>query len=119
MEQVKICPHLLSCYLARTLLERNQLNNMKGFLSHSVVCVAMLFMGLLAATGMMAQGKTGTTIVFDATTSHGLFASGADGADINKQYFGLVRHDISHVQILFTNEKNGELNDTGTGVFKL
>lgn len=78
----------------------------------------MLFMGLLAATGMMAQGKTGTTIVFDATTSHGLFASGADGADINKQYFGLVRHDISHVQILFTNEKNGELNDTGTGVFK-
>lgn len=63
------------------------MNNMKGVLSHSVVCVATLFMGLLAATGMMAQGKTGTTIVFDATTSHGLFASGAFGSDVTKQYF--------------------------------
>lgn len=83
---------------------------MKGFLSHSAVCVAMLFMGLLAATGMMAQGKTGTTIVFDATTSHGLFASGAGGADINTQVFSLIRHDIAHVQIFASN--NGILDNS-------
>lgn len=83
---------------------------MKGFLSHSAVCVAMLFMGLLAATGMMAQGKTGTTIVFDATTSHGLFASGARGSDINTQVFSLIRHDIAHVQIFASN--NGILDNS-------
>lgn len=86
------------------------MNNMKGVLSHSVVCVTTLFMGLLAATGMMAQGKTGTTIVFDATTSHGLFASGAGGEDINKQVFSLIRHDIAHVQIFASN--NGILDNS-------
>lgn len=91
------------------------MNNMKGVLSHSVVCVAMLFMGLLAATGMMAQGKTGTTIVFDATTSHGLFASGAFGSDVTKQYFGYLKHDISHGQVVFSNK--GEFGNDGTGLY--
>lgn len=88
---------------------------MKGVLSHSVVCVATLFMGLLAATGMMAQGKTGTTIVFDATTSHGLFASGAFGSDITKQYFGYLKHDISHGQVMLSNK--GEFGNDGTGLY--
>lgn len=91
------------------------MNNMKGVLSHSVVCVATLFMGLLAATGMMAQGKTGTTIVFDATTSHGLFASGAFGSDITKQYFGYLKHDISHGQVMLSNK--GEFGNDGTGLY--
>lgn len=91
------------------------MNNMKGILSHSVVCVAMLFMGLLAATGMMAQGKTGTTIVFDATTSHGLFASGAFGSDVTKQYFGYLKHDISHGQVMLSNK--GEFGNDGTGLY--
>lgn len=88
---------------------------MKGFLSHSVACVALLFMGLLAATGMMAQGKTGTTIVFNANTSHGLFASGAWGPNITTQYFGYLRHDISHAQVMLSNK--GELGDEGTGLY--
>lgn len=88
---------------------------MKGFLSHSAVCVAMLFMGLLAATGMMAQGKTGTTIVFDATTSHGLYTSVARAAKLSDQPFGYVRHAIAHAQIVAAND--GILKTDGSGLY--
>lgn len=88
---------------------------MKGFLSHSVVCVATLFMGLLAATGMMAQGKTGTTIVFNANTSHGLFTTAAYSNTISDQPFGYVRHNIAHAQIVAANE--GVLKKDGSGLY--
>lgn len=60
-------------------------------------------------------GKTGTTIVFDKSTSHGLYGSQASGSGTESQFFTYLRHDITHVQMQSSNKPT--LGDNGTGTF--
>lgn len=76
-------------------------------LFHSITCLAMALFGLSAAVPVGAQtqtGKEGTVIRFDKSTAHGLFSNVASNADKSKQPFGLIRHDISPVQLFVSNE---------------
>lgn len=76
-------------------------------LFHSITCLAMALFGLSAAVPVGAQtqtGKEGTVIRFDKSTAHGLFSNVASNADKNQQPFGLIRHDISPVQLFVSNE---------------
>lgn len=72
----------------------------------------------LSAQPVAAQstGKTGTTITLDGNSCHALYSSGAGTADKTTQVFGYLRHDIAHVQLVSSNNKN--LSSTGTGVFR-
>ena len=56
--------------------------------------------------------KIGTTISLDYGSSHGLFSSKASGDATNpdKQYFGFLRHDIAHVQIITSNSSTLSTN---------
>lgn len=83
------------------------------FAALSLIALATAF-----PTRALAQsaGKTGTTIVFDKNTSHALYGSNASGSDATTQYFAYLRHDITHVQMMCSN--NSELGTNGTGTFK-
>lgn len=61
--------------------------------------------------------KIGTTISLDYGSSHRLFSSKASGDATNpdKQYFGFLRHDIAHVQIITSNDAT--LSTGGDEVF--
>lgn len=61
------------------------------------------------------NSKLGTTISLDYNSSHQLFSNGASGADKTKQFFGFLRHDIAHVQLISSN--TAELSTKGAGVF--
>jgi sialidase-1 len=53
--------------------------------------------------------KLGTTISLDNGSSHSLFASNSGGGG----YFGFLRHDIAHVQIITSNDSTLSGNDDG------
>ena len=53
--------------------------------------------------------KLGTTISLDNSSSHSLFASNSGGGG----YFGFLRHDIAHVQIITSNDSTLSGNDDG------
>lgn len=59
--------------------------------------------------------KQGTKISLDYNSSHQLFSSGANGSDKDKQFFGFLRHDIAHVQLISSNTP--DLNTEGAGIF--
>lgn len=61
------------------------------------------------------RSKQGTTISLDYNSSHQLFSSGANGSDKDKQFFGFLRHDIAHVQLISSNTP--DLNTEGAGIF--
>lgn len=82
------------------------------FAALSLIALATAF-----PTQALAQsaGKTGTTIVFDKSTSHALYGSNASGSDATTQYFAYLRHDITHVQMMCSN--NSTLGTNGAGTF--
>ncbi len=59
--------------------------------------------------------KQGTKISLDYNSSHQLFSSGANGDDKDAQFFGFLRHDIAHVQLISSNTP--DLNTEGAGIF--
>lgn len=61
--------------------------------------------------------KIGTTISLDYGSSHRLFSSKASGDASNpdNQYFGFLRHDVAHVQIITSNDAT--LSTGGDEVF--
>lgn len=101
---------------------------MKG-LFHSMASLVMVLFGLsatLTATAQTAEqattqvvGKEGTVIRFDKSTCHGLFSNGASASDKTDQPFGLMRHDISPVQLFLSNkvqmQEFGLLGDVANG----
>lgn len=104
-----------------TACAHNRNKGMKAnFVLHRFTFAALSLIALATAlpTRTLAQsaGKTGTTIVFDKSTSHALYGSNASGTDASKQYFAYLRHDITHVQLMCSN--NSTLGDNGTGSFK-
>lgn len=85
-------------------------------LFHSITCLAMALFGLSAAVPVGAQtGKEGTVIMFDKSTAHGLFTSAAYGPNAADQPFGFLRHDISPVQIVASNDYT--LRSDGSGFY--
>ena len=60
--------------------------------------------------------KLGTTISLDYNSSHQLFSSGANGSDKDEQFFGFLRHDIAHVQMLSSSDP--DLSTEGAGLYK-
>lgn len=81
-------------------------------LFHSITCLAMALFGLSAAVPVGAQtGKEGTVIKFDKSTAHALMSNGASSSDKNDQPFGLIRHDISPVQLFVSNK--GVMQESG------
>ncbi len=71
---------------------------------------------LAAALPMHLFAETGTTIVFNKATSHGLYSSGASNTTKADQWFAFLRHDIAHVQIISSNWTT--LSDNESGAFK-
>lgn len=63
------------------------------------------------------QSKTGTVISFDITSSSVLFSNGASSSDPDLQYFGYLRHNISHVQMLTSNSSDLDTSSSGAGLF--
>lgn len=76
---------------------------MKKNMFNHAVCVATACIGLLATTTAFAQ-KAGTTITFDANNATGLYTKAAYGSLIAEQPFGYLKHNISHVQIVASND---------------
>lgn len=87
--------------------------------------LAMALFGLsatLTATAQTAEqattqvvGKEGTVIRFDKSTAHGLFTTQAYGPEIDKQPFGYLRHDISPVLMVSSNDV--EFKSDGSGLY--
>lgn len=103
-----------------TACAHNRNKGMKAnFVLHRFTFAALSLIALATAfpTRALAQsaGKTGTTIVFDKSTSHGLFGSQASGSGTSSQFFTYLRHDITHVQMQSSNKP--ALGDKGTGTF--
>lgn len=61
------------------------------------------------------SSKRGTTISLDYKSSHQLFSSGASGDVKEEQFFGFLRHDIAHVQLI--SSSTPDLNTEGSGIF--
>ena len=86
--------------------------------------LVLIALAAVLPTQLFAQtGQTGTTIVFSKNTAKGLFSSSAGESDKTKQYFGFLRHNIAHVQIVTSSQyKNDEgkfgLSSNGSGIFK-
>lgn len=83
-------------------------------LFHSITCLAMALFGLSAAVPVGAQtqtGKEGTVIRFDKSTAHALMSNGASALQKEDQPFGLIRHDISPVQLFLSNK--GVMQESG------
>lgn len=87
---------------------------MKRRLTHHLALAALALSSLCAQP--VAAQKTGTTITLDGNSCHALYSSGAGKSDKTTQYFGYLRHDIAHVQLISSNSKS--LSSTGTGVFR-
>ncbi len=105
---------------ALNLGAHNRNKGMKvNFVLHRFTFAALSLIALATAfpTRALAQsaGKTGTTIVFDKNTSHGLYGSNASGSGTDSQFFTYLRHDITHVQMQSSNKPT--LGDNGTGTF--
>lgn len=62
-----------------------------------------------------SSSTMGTTISLDYNSSHQLFSSGASSDDKTKQFFGFLRHDIAHVQLISSNSP--DLNTDGADIF--
>lgn len=62
-----------------------------------------------------SASKMGTTISLDYNSSHQLFSSGASADVKSTQYFGFLRHDIAHVQLITSNTP--DLNTDGADIF--
>lgn len=85
-------------------------------LFHSITCLAMALFGLSAAVPVEAQtGKKGTVVKFDKSTAHGLFTSAAYGPNADDQPFGYLKHDISPVQMVVSNDS--KLKSDGSGFY--
>ena len=84
---------------------------MTRHLSYYFAVALLALAGLLVPSSMMAD----TTIRLDKNSSHPLYADGAQGNDRSKQFFGFVRHDVTHVQMISNNSPT--LSTDGSGVF--
>ena len=88
----------------------------QGLLKRHFRLPVLVLIALAAVLPTHLFAETGTTIVFDKSSSHGLYSNGASNSDKDKQWFAFLRHDIAHVQIIASNLTT--LSDNGTGSFK-
>ena len=88
----------------------------QGLLKRHFRLPVLVLIALAAVLPTHLFAETGTTIVFDKSSSHGLYSNGASNSDKTKQWFAFLRHDIAHVQIIASNLTT--LSDNGTGSFK-
>lgn len=79
----------------------------------------LLCISLMSSIPGFAQSSSasGTTISFKYGTATPLYSSGAGGTEADKasQYFGLLRHNISHIQLFSCT--HSALDKNGTGIF--
>ncbi len=87
----------------------------QGLLKRHFRLPVLVLIALAAVLPTHLFAETGTTIVFDKSSSHGLYSNGALNDDKTKQWFAFLRHDIAHVQIIASNLTT--LSDNGTGSF--
>ncbi len=88
----------------------------QGLLKRHFRLPVLVLIALAAVLPTHLFAETGTTIVFDKSSSHGLYSNGALKDDKTQQWFAFLRHDIAHVQIIASNQTT--LSDNGTGSFK-
>ena len=88
----------------------------QGLLKRHFRLPVLVLIALAAVLPTHLFAETGTTIVFDKSSSHGLYSNGASKSDKTQQWFAFLRHDIAHVQIIASNLTT--LSDNGTGSFK-
>ncbi len=88
----------------------------QGLLKRHFRLPVLVLIALAAVLPTHLFAETGTTIVFDKSSSHGLYSNGASNDDKTKQWFAFLRHDIAHVQIIASNFTT--LSSNGTGSFK-
>ncbi len=88
----------------------------QGLLKRHFRLPVLVLIALAAVLPTHLFAETGTTIVFDKSSSHGLYSNGALNNDKTQQWFAFLRHDIAHVQIIASNQTT--LSDNGTGSFK-
>ncbi len=87
----------------------------QGLLKRHFRLSVLVLTVLAAALPMHLFAETGTTIVFNKNTSHGLYSSGATNGTKADQWFAFLRHDIAHVQIISSNWTT--LSDNESGAF--
>lgn len=88
----------------------------QGLLKRHFRLPVLVLIALAAVLPTHLFAETGTTIVFDKSSSHGLYSNGASNTTKANQWFAFLRHDIAHVQIIASNLTT--LSDNGTGSFK-
>ena len=88
----------------------------QGLLKRHFRLPVLVLIALAAVLPTHLFAETGTTIVFDKSSSHGLYSNGASNETKANQWFAFLRHDIAHVQIIASNLTT--LSDNGTGSFK-
>lgn len=86
----------------------------QGLLKRHFRLSVLVLTVLAAALPMHLFAETGTTIVFNASSSHGLYSSGASNTVKANQWFAFLRHDIAHVQIIASNWTTLSSNESGT-----
>ena len=87
----------------------------QGLLTRHFRLPVLVLIALAAVLPTQLFAQTGTTIVFSKNTAHGLYGPEADNATKDDQWFAILRHDITHVQIQSTNTP--KLNSNGSGAF--
>ncbi len=85
----------------------------QGLLKRHFRLSVLVLTVLAAALPMHLFAETGTTIVFNKNTSHGLYSSGATNGTKANQWFAFLRHDIAHVQIISSNWTTLSNNESG------
>lgn len=63
------------------------------------------------------EDKLGTTISLDNDCTHQLYSNGASNANMDKQPFSYLRHDIAHVQMISASD--AQLSSGGAGIFEI
>ncbi len=86
----------------------------QGLLKRHFRLSVLVLTVLAAALPMHLFAETGTTIVFNPSTSHGLYGSGASSDTKASQGFAFLRHDIAHVQIVSSNASKLSTNGSGS-----
>ena len=85
----------------------------------STIFTILLCISLMSSIPGFAQSSSasGTTISFKYGTATPLYSSGAGRTEADKasQYFGLLRHNISHIQLFSCT--HSALDKNGTGIF--
>lgn len=89
------------------------------FMRKFTIFTILLCISLMSSIPGFAQSSSasGTTISFKYGTATPLYSSGAGRTEANKasQYFGLLRHNISHIQLFSCTHY--ALDQNGTGIF--